>query len=320
MASDSNIDFTVNGWTCTPKTCANLGYNCGTVSDGCSGSLNCGTCPSSQTCGNNKCVVAQTCTPTAVSSCKVCKADGSAWVDDSTKCGSGQVCQSGVCVSQILVLDVPYSQLDAMGCGTNANPQANSNCRASRFCATKGFNSGFQIEWGPAAGTIVCLPGNILNVAYSALDATGCGTNANPAANNACRASRYCGSKGYVTGFETEWAPNGATIQCLKKANKLDVDFKVLDSQGCGDDPNGFKHQACNASRYCASKGYTSGFQTEWGLSGATVFCLNNQSLAIADGNSGAINGIFDNLQASLATIRSQIQLLLADLSAFGQF
>jgi hypothetical protein len=29
---------------CTPETCASLGYQCGSVSDGCGGTLNCGTC------------------------------------------------------------------------------------------------------------------------------------------------------------------------------------------------------------------------------------------------------------------------------------
>lgn len=40
------------GSLCTPKTCANLGKDCGTVSDGCGGVLDCGSsCPSGQVCG-----------------------------------------------------------------------------------------------------------------------------------------------------------------------------------------------------------------------------------------------------------------------------
>jgi len=35
---------------CTPKTCASLGANCGTPSDGCGGTLSCGTCAGGQTC------------------------------------------------------------------------------------------------------------------------------------------------------------------------------------------------------------------------------------------------------------------------------
>ena len=36
---------------CTPKTCTQLGVNCGTVSDGCGNTLNCGSCTAPQTCG-----------------------------------------------------------------------------------------------------------------------------------------------------------------------------------------------------------------------------------------------------------------------------
>jgi len=36
---------------CTPTTCAAQGKNCGTIADGCGGTLNCGSCTAPQTCG-----------------------------------------------------------------------------------------------------------------------------------------------------------------------------------------------------------------------------------------------------------------------------
>jgi hypothetical protein len=36
---------------CTPTTCAAQGKNCGSIPDGCGGTLTCGSCPSPQTCG-----------------------------------------------------------------------------------------------------------------------------------------------------------------------------------------------------------------------------------------------------------------------------
>ncbi len=42
---------------CVPYTCAGLGYNCGSWSDGCGGTLNCGTCASGYTCSAGTCVV-----------------------------------------------------------------------------------------------------------------------------------------------------------------------------------------------------------------------------------------------------------------------
>jgi hypothetical protein len=48
-----NAYLTVNAsvGSCTPSTCANLGKNCGSVSDGCGGTLTCGSCSSPLTCG-----------------------------------------------------------------------------------------------------------------------------------------------------------------------------------------------------------------------------------------------------------------------------
>jgi len=44
--------------TCTPKTCASLGAACGTPSDGCGGTLSCGTCPTGKACNASyQCVV-----------------------------------------------------------------------------------------------------------------------------------------------------------------------------------------------------------------------------------------------------------------------
>src|SRR5439155_20781893 len=39
------------GAACTPTACAAQGKNCGTIPDGCSGTLTCGSCTAPQTCG-----------------------------------------------------------------------------------------------------------------------------------------------------------------------------------------------------------------------------------------------------------------------------
>jgi parallel beta-helix repeat protein len=42
-----------DGGPCVPTTCAALGKNCGTLGDGCSGTLSCGTCVAPQACGGD---------------------------------------------------------------------------------------------------------------------------------------------------------------------------------------------------------------------------------------------------------------------------
>ncbi|RKH05466.1 hypothetical protein D7X32_07800 [Corallococcus carmarthensis] len=48
--------------TCTPTTCAAQGKTCGTISNGCGGTLTCGTCGTGQACSANNVCVAASCT------------------------------------------------------------------------------------------------------------------------------------------------------------------------------------------------------------------------------------------------------------------
>src|SRR5512132_2786998 len=45
-----------DGTTCTPTTCAAQGAQCGSISNGCGGTLECGTCNWDETCTNHACV------------------------------------------------------------------------------------------------------------------------------------------------------------------------------------------------------------------------------------------------------------------------
>jgi hypothetical protein len=41
--------------SCTPKSCASLGFTCGLTGDGCGNTENCGACPSGTVCFRNAC-------------------------------------------------------------------------------------------------------------------------------------------------------------------------------------------------------------------------------------------------------------------------
>jgi len=90
---------------CAPKTCLDLGYDCGTASDGCGGTLNCGACAAGKICENGACIVSeavpknQVCTPKEVSGCRICNMAGTDWINDNLKCANGEMCIAGECVS-----------------------------------------------------------------------------------------------------------------------------------------------------------------------------------------------------------------------------
>ena len=77
---------------CAPITCAALGKNCGTLADGCGGTLNCGICANPQTCGGGgKVNVCGPCTPTT------CAAQGKSCGAIGDGCGGWIAC--GTCAA-----------------------------------------------------------------------------------------------------------------------------------------------------------------------------------------------------------------------------
>ena len=61
-AAGACVGTPIPGCTCTPTTCAAQGKNCGTILNGCGGTLTCGTCTAPQICGGGG--VANVCGPT----------------------------------------------------------------------------------------------------------------------------------------------------------------------------------------------------------------------------------------------------------------
>jgi len=84
----------VNGKCCTPDTCAGKGYECGTHSDGCGGTISCGTC-STGACVNGKCCTPDTCAGKGLS-CGT-HPDGCGGTMDCGTCAPGDACTLGVC-------------------------------------------------------------------------------------------------------------------------------------------------------------------------------------------------------------------------------
>jgi len=87
--------------TCAPKTCAQLGYNCGESGDGCDDGviLQCGMCTGNQTCGgggmSGVCGMGPMCTPLTCmevgAQCGII-GDGCGNTVNCGDCPAGQVC------------------------------------------------------------------------------------------------------------------------------------------------------------------------------------------------------------------------------------
>lgn len=118
---------------CVPANCAALDYNCGIASDGCGGTLNCGTCANNNTCLSNKCT--GTCANDCASGAKQCSGNGyqvcGNYDSDSclewsktTDCWSGQVCSSpGSCTNDAK----PIGYFDVANCNRLTGWTCDSN-------------------------------------------------------------------------------------------------------------------------------------------------------------------------------------------------
>jgi hypothetical protein len=82
---------------CTPLTCQGAGAACGARSDGCGGTLSCGTCTTGQLCIANACCTPLTCADIGAT-CGT-PSNGCGWTLSCGSCGGGQTCQSNTCVA-----------------------------------------------------------------------------------------------------------------------------------------------------------------------------------------------------------------------------
>jgi hypothetical protein len=155
---------------CVPATCQALGKNCGTLPDGCGGTLNCGTtCPTGQTCGGGG--VANVCGPagSCVGSCSSlfdCTGPGLA-CDRAKGCcvpcgGSGQTC----CVDRANLKFVCNSASDV--CGRSSGTGASE----TYYCC-KNQGNGCCSQGGCSGGTCCKCPRNGLN--FCVQPSFGCG-------------------------------------------------------------------------------------------------------------------------------------------------
>ncbi|MDP1826998.1 MAG: hypothetical protein Q8L48_27235 [Archangium sp.] len=180
---------------CTRTSCAFAGRNCGSISDGCGGMLDCGTCPSPQICGGRgqANICAQPCTPTT------CAAQGKTCGTISNGCGGTLACGACTLPATCGGGGTPNT------CGTGCTP---TTCSAlGKDCGTVANGCGGTLSCGTCAGPQTCGGGGTANVCGSCTAATcagqgwDCGTGPNGcggllSCGSTCTGNRFCGGGG----------------------------------------------------------------------------------------------------------------------------
>ncbi len=138
--------------TCTPTTCAKLGYTCGTWGDGCGGTLNCGTCAPGTVCGGGGGPPGQCTNSCAPTTCAKLGYTCGKWGD-----GCGGTLDCGTCMS-------PQT------CGGGGTPgQCGGGCtkvtcgQIGAMCGTQGDGCGGTMNCGMCTPPQTCGGGGTPN-------------------------------------------------------------------------------------------------------------------------------------------------------------
>ncbi|HEY8041274.1 MAG TPA: hypothetical protein VIF15_15815, partial [Polyangiaceae bacterium] len=181
---------------CVPKTCKDLGFDCGPQGDGCGNVIQCGTCTLPQFCGGggpSKCGGNTTVGP-----------DGSTICTALTSCPAGQNCGFA-----------------GDGCGGVINCAGDGGgCVSPQYCGGGGFNQCGGSNGLQPDGAIPCNPLTACTGGQNCgVEGDGCGGQITCGAG--CVAPQYCGGGGFNicggnNGLSPDGAPNCTPTDCTK--------------------------------------------------------------------------------------------------------
>jgi hypothetical protein len=184
------------GAPCTPKTSCPSGQNCGTAPDGCGGFINCGACPTGQSCFGNAC-----CTPaTTCPSGQTCGTapDGCGGFVTCGTCAAGQICLAGgTCCQRATACPAGQNCGTAPdGCGGTVNC---GTCPVGQVCSATGQCN-------------VCTPLATCNAGQCGGVPDGCGGTLNC---GSCASGQVCGADNACHTISTACSAAGETTACL---------------------------------------------------------------------------------------------------------
>ncbi len=268
-----------NDCSCTPRTCAQMGAQCGTTDDGCGNVLNCPACPGGGNCVNNQCeppdIVGNACTSDGQ-----CGANGGCLTEAQTSlpggycttgCNSNADCASGNCwVDNGICLDSCSSNADcrsgyecfdwsgdsARECGPVANGFGDPGDACSGYSDCRGGQGGFCIENPDFTGgycTIDCTAGNSCGAGSHCWNSNICV--ASCTSNAQCRSGYQCHDRDsdgqsecwpFASGSGQVGEPCGSIQDCAGGLNG----FCAADD-GQGNWPSGYCSHDCGNGVTC---------------------------------------------------------------------
>lgn len=224
---------------CKPVTCAGLGKNCGTLSDGCGNELDCGGCTAPDSCTANVCA----CAPTPAAA--MCADAGSTCgvIDTIDACGNQRSVSCGgcsgaaICVAGGCCTPQTQAQLCAVRSLSCGAATVTDNCGQARTVECGGCDAGSAcIHFDTSASCEPCSSESDFEFCYR----TGheCGSTPNGLKDNCGvpRASVGCGQPGPVTCGDgrTCGADGGTRCACAVSLQSCSSSSQCCAGMVCG--------------------------------------------------------------------------------------
>jgi hypothetical protein len=264
--------------TCTALTCAQKMHTCGVDGDGCSGSLDCGTCGMNQRCAyspqGNACeaYTAPSCVPTpATTACAgTCGIVGDGCGnqircedDDATKCPMNTTCGGGgtpgVCGSGTTCTQVPVATACTGKCGDQSDGCGGIyTCNSTNGGQSCDVNNGESCGGGGVAnqcGKVACVPRTQAAACPGNANGRSCGSQPDGCGNlidcGGCSTNEVCGlNEPNICGQIPQCQPTSRATVCVGKCGSLPDGCGG--SHQCSDDSNGV---TCTGQEYCGANG-----------------------------------------------------------------
>jgi MYXO-CTERM domain-containing protein len=275
-AGDSGV---LTNACCTPITTCPAGDNCGTVPNGCGGTVNCGTCTAPQTCTGNVCGCTPITTCPAGDNCGTVPNGCGGTVNCGT-CTAPQTCTGNVCACTPITTcpagdncgTVPNGCGGILNCGTCAAPLTCGGSGAPNVCGCTPLTT---CPAGDNCGTVPDGCGGTVS----------CGT---------CAAPETCGGSG---------APNVCGCAPLTSCPAGDTCGTVPD--GCGGavacEPGCNSGQTCKSNQ-CVSNPIDGGMPKDSGPDAAKDSAMDAAKDAATDGTATDASGMKDSGEAKDAS------------------
>jgi hypothetical protein len=120
---------------CVLKTCADYPGQCGTLPNGCGGSIVCNPCTGVQTCNAGVCCTPKTCAADYAGQCGTGLTDGCGGTINCNICTVGQTCNAGVCCTPKTCADYPGQCGTALSNGCSGTINCANACGGGQTCS-----------------------------------------------------------------------------------------------------------------------------------------------------------------------------------------